>query len=103
MTVKPISPSEVAEIKKDLLPDFVIETWNNTIAKFWNGSYAMIFQNKIITELLEKSPILITRNEIFDEHWLDVEDIYIAEGWNVKYDKPAYNENYEPTFKFSKK
>lgn len=45
----------------------------------------------------------ITEQECFDRHYLDIEEIYSASGWVVKYDKPAYNEDYPATFEFKKK
>ena len=44
----------------------------------------------------------LKRKEIYDKNWLDVEDVYESAGWKVEYDKPGYNENYEPTFTFSR-
>lgn len=42
----------------------------------------------------------VTENDIFNNHWLDIEDKYALDGWKVIYDKPAYNESYEASFKF---
>jgi hypothetical protein len=33
---------------------------------------------------------------------MDVEDVYQKAGWEVEFDKPGYNEDYEANFKFSK-
>jgi len=44
-----------------------------------------------------------TRDEVFDKGWLNIEPMYRAAGWKVVYDKPAYNESYEPTFTFTKR
>lgn len=47
---------------------------------------------------------MLTKDEIFDNHWLDIEDIYREQGWKVKYDKPGYNEeSFKPYFEFSVK
>jgi len=43
------------------------------------------------------------RDDFFDKHWLDFEALFEKVGWKVYHDKPAYNENYEPTFKFWRK
>ncbi len=33
--------------------------------------------------------------------WLNVEELYRAQGWTVTYDKPGYNESYPATFTFA--
>ncbi len=45
----------------------------------------------------------MSSSEIYERHLLDVEPSYRAEGWEVEYDKPGYNETYEATFTFRKK
>ena len=40
------------------------------------------------------------RNKIITNGWLDIEDYYANYGWNVYYDKPAYNESGRAFFKF---
>lgn len=98
--MKPISPNQVVELKRTNMPDSVIEIFNDEIARTWNGRYAQIKQDGLVARIMEK--LEITRSAVFDNHLLDVEDIYRKEGWTVEYDKPGYNETYEATFKFSK-
>jgi hypothetical protein len=45
----------------------------------------------------------VSRQEVFDNQWLDIEDIYREAGWKVSYDKPAYNETYKAYFTFSRR
>jgi hypothetical protein len=99
--VKPISPSEATALKKSALPDVVINCWNNMIAKNWNGYSSTVYQNdaaQLICTAMD-----CTREVVFSNNWLGVEDIYRAEGWKVHYDKPGFNESYEAKFEFSKK
>lgn len=44
----------------------------------------------------------ISRREVFIMRLLDVEQAYREYGWNVKYDKPGFNESYESFFIFKK-
>lgn len=53
--------------------------------------------------ILSKFDHRIDRQEIFDNCWLDVEDIFEEVGWKVVYDKPGYNESYPANFEFTKK
>lgn len=105
--IKPIAPNEVTETKIDIIfPDFVIEAFNYMIAQNFRNGSATVAQDDVITKIFEcgrKAGERVTRNQIFDKCWLDVEDIYRAAGWKVKYDKPAYCESYSAYFEFTKK
>lgn len=96
-----IKPSEIAEAKAKTFPNFVMKTWNEMIAKKMGATSAHITQDEIVKALIEASPEMIDRSTVFDNMWLDVEDIYRAAGWKVDYDKPGYNESYGAYFKFS--
>ncbi len=98
--VKAINPSEVVAARKASLPDVVIEVFNKLIAKNFNGHSASVYQSEVMKCLAAER---LKSSEIFKKGWLDVEDIYREQGWEVKYDKPGYNESYEAYFKFSKK
>lgn len=98
VAVKPIKPSEVVTRKKETLPPEVITVFNNLIAKNWDGNEAVVKQTDAADAIA--SALGIERHAVFDNHYLDVEQIYRSEGWLVEYDKPAYNETYEATFTF---
>lgn len=104
--VKPITPDEILDAKEASIPDEMFEAINELIVKNWNGSESRFRQNDIIELFLSKigeNNIQANREKIFDNHWLDFEDIYRKLGWKIYYDKPAYNEDYPATFEFSKK
>ena len=102
MAAKPIKPSEIVEAKVKLFPDFVLETWNAAIAKNWANNRSLIKQPNMIVALIAASPKSIDRSDVFDNNWLDIEDVYRADGWKVEYDKPGYNESYDAYFVFKK-
>ena len=106
MSVKPIKPSEVTKAKHQQLPDFVIQVFNEHIAKKC-GAYrykaATVNQKEVVDDIIVAMGKLDQyrevsyenrKAEIFREHWLDVEEVYREAGWSVEYDKPGYNENY---------
>ena len=104
--VEPIRPCDV----KLIIPDFIIEAVNGLIQQNWTGEQAKVTQNEIlnIVSVREKDPDLDiddkpTRDEVFSHHWLDIEDLYRAKGWDVKYDQPAYYETYDAYFVFKPK
>ena len=99
--MKPITPEEASKKKLADIPDAVIEAFNTLIIKNFNGTSSTVKQDDVMA-LLTKDETL-TRRQIYDNNWLDVEDLYRAVGWKVEYDKPGYNESYPATFKFTRK
>lgn len=96
----PMRPEDADRRKAAAIPEKVFEIFNQLIAREWSGSSATVGQSEVVSLLVAAG---FNRNQIFAEHMLDVEGAYRAQGWDVYYDKPGYNESYEPTFKFSKK
>ena len=96
---RPIRPDEVHELKTVTIPAEVFDAFNECIAKVWNGRSARIVQESVVLKILEKMPGL-HRRTIFENHWLDVEEAYRAQGWTVFYDKPGFDERYEAYFVF---
>jgi hypothetical protein len=96
---QPIAPSEARKTFINNIPGFVIESFNELIVENLNGRYATVLQKEAVTRIKKKMP----DGERFNDRWLDIEDVYRANGWVVKYDKPGYNESYEPSFEFKDK
>ena len=99
-SVGPIHTNEINQVREALIPSIVFEVFNKLIAKNFSGTRAIVYQ-KDAMELLTAAGI--SRQEIHDNHWLDVEDSYRKVGWEVTYDKPDYTENYKAFFIFEKK
>ena len=100
MARKILRPDEITDAKKEYIPDGVFDVFNMLITKHWNGHEAIVKQEELMTHIQNR--LGCEREKIYAEKYLDVEDIYRAEGWSVTYDKPAYCENYEPYFEFKK-
>jgi len=98
--ILPISPKEALSSKVHYIPQIVIETVNELIVKEFNNRPFTISQNTIIEKLIKSG---MTRVEIFENNYLDIEEIYRQQGWTVVYDSPGWNENYDAVFKFSPK
>jgi hypothetical protein len=102
--VDAITPAQCPSHKAAGMPDGVMIAWNAVIAKNSKGNQSIhVGQEEIIAELMPLTPDGNFRQHIFNENWLDVEPIYEAAGWEVVYDKPAYNETYAASFKFTPK
>lgn len=99
MAVEPIKPSEVFQS----MPDFVIRGANECISEHYHelDNSSRFTQNELIEHILKYAPENISRQTLFDKHWLDIEPTYRRAGWEVEYDKPAYYEDYEANFIFS--
>lgn len=98
----PISPDEVAALRQKTLPPEVFEAFNELIAEDFDGRSAIVMQNAVVARIMNKLDIE-SRQIIYNKKYLDVEEVYRQAGWKVEYDKPAYNESYEASFKFIKK
>ena len=103
-TIKPMKPEDVLDRKIETIPDAMFAAVNAMIAMKWNGSSAVFRQDDLLEkyfELSKETDDRATRDRLFANNQMDFEDAYRREGWKIVYDKPAYNESYEPTFCFS--
>jgi hypothetical protein len=100
MEIKPLSKEEVKRGKT--IPDIIIKTVNELLIKNYHNGKAIIMQSEIVDMVSGDSgdPDCISRTDIYDNNYLDFEDIYRAIGWKVTYDKPGYSESYDPRFIF---
>ncbi|ETX13554.1 hypothetical protein OCH239_09755 [Roseivivax halodurans JCM 10272] len=103
MAIAPITPDEVAT-GAGAVPDVVLAAFNGLLAERARNGRSRFTQNEVIARIqegVEAAGSKISRQEIFAKHYLDVESIYRAAGWQVRYDAPGYNESYEAFFEFS--
>ena len=100
MAVKPITPNEVAGKKQEIFPDEVFEAFNEVIATKCVDGRASFTVDEVVAVMVSEG---LKRNDIFANHWLDVEDVYRKAGWVVEYDQPGYNEDYSAFFVFTAK
>jgi hypothetical protein len=104
--MKPISPEKVQEIRINEMPEAIIQAVNELIVRKWNGHSATIKVKEIVEQYFRVSGEEQTpkaRNELFENHHLDIEPAYRNAGWKVEFDNPAYNEDYDAYFVFTKK
>lgn len=97
-TTKPITPTEAAASFPPL-PDAVFAVFNGLIVKNMRGGRSTVRQSDALAEVSIQTGL--TEGEAIRRGFLDVESAYEAAGWNVVYDKPGFNESYEPTFTFT--
>ena len=97
--VRPIRPDEVEDEKQRTFPKEVFESFNELITQKFSSGHATIKQDDVVELMVKKG---LKEEEIFVKGWLDVEAVYRKEGWEVKYDKPGYNESYPAIFEFKR-
>ena len=97
------SPAEVLHAKAGTIPSFVIEAVNDLLSMRFTAGPCVIRQDEVIAAAMRiamRETDAIARSAFFSNHWLDFEPIYQARGWKVTYDKPGFNESYEPSWTF---
>jgi hypothetical protein len=93
----PIKPHEVGSAKAVHIPAQVFDAFNTEITiRFANGE-AIVDQQTVVERLVQAG---LTRSEIYQNGWLNIEEAYREVGWIVKYNKPGYNETGNATFTF---
>jgi hypothetical protein len=86
--VKPIKPEEILKKKLEVIPEEMIQAVNELIALNWNGSSSTIRQDKLLRKYFELSGLedsRSNRDKVFDNHYLDFEQIYGENGWKIKF------------------
>lgn len=99
---KPFSPQDVAKesIDKKIsnIPDFVIDAVNELLAIKYVAGEAVFDQNEVIKEIQKRMDI--ERHDIYSRKYLDFEEVFRKEGWEVTYHQGAYFEDWTPYFVF---
>lgn len=93
-----MSPQEIAEKHIAEIPDEVFVAFNGLIAQKYSKGRATVMQNAVLERLAE---LEVDRAKVFENRWLDVEDSYRTQGWDVEYWKPGFNESGNAYFTFS--
>ncbi|HTE57136.1 MAG TPA: hypothetical protein VK694_00170 [Verrucomicrobiae bacterium] len=93
--IEPIRPEEAAEAFH--VPDEVIGVFNDLITEGCVNGHVTVMQKDVVKRLVDMG---VSRKDIFDKGWLNVEQLFEGAGWEVGYDRPGYNESYEPSFTF---
>lgn len=102
--MKIFTPKDAKEHKLASIPDFVYQAFNNLLAKNYDAYGTIILQGEVIKEILTVCPLdSMTSQIILENKWLDVEDEYRKNGWEVEYDKPGLGESYPARFIFKPK
>ena len=102
--MKVYTPEDVLKKRVGTIPDYVIDAFNDLLTENYQEDETIIEQEDVIRKILEYSTDdELTRETIFKKHYLDIENLYRNNGWEVDYEKPAFDELFEPFFIFKPK
>lgn len=96
--INPVSPEGLDDLRREMIPSEVFETFNRLLGEKAINGYAVIRQDEVVTALTERG---LERENIFRKGWLNIESLYEANGWKVVYERPGYNETGHSYFTFS--
>jgi hypothetical protein len=99
---KPITPAEAAQSSESSIPAAVFMAFNKLLGERYDRGGIHIDEKEVVALILKGDPAL-TADELYKRKWLDVEPLYRKAGWKVDYDKPGYNETYDPSWTFTPK
>jgi hypothetical protein len=88
--VRAVTPVEAYVAKN--LPDRVLEVWNNEITKAFNGRCAHIEHRDIVEALVVS--LNLPGTHAVKREWLNIEPIFEAAGWNVRYNRLGQKETH---------
>ncbi len=93
--VEPVTFEQVHQAWLDReIPDYVIEAFNQQLMENYAKNRAQtiyIDQDNVVTRILGVAHntygISITREQVFNQHMLDIENVYRKYGWKVQHFK----------------
>jgi len=98
---KPITPAEAEAQRVTVIPDEVLEAFNQMIIKNLEGDRSS-FKLREVADLAA-SNMQCQHKYLYDNKWLNVESVYRRAGWKVKFDSPSIGDNYDAYFVFTKR
>ena len=109
--VTPLSPAEALNNKSKALPEYVLRAVNDLLTKHITslnpGSSIRFTTDDLIDLSIKWATSLgysVTRQDLYDNTWLDIEPAYRTHGWTVQYEAPSYGDDpFKPYFTFKVK
>lgn len=95
-----MNPKEIEQLRLSQIPEPVFDVVNSLLVKAGNTFRKVIYQDDVVAALEARG---FPRQDLFKNNWLDFENFYEVNGWDVTYDKPGYNESYRAHWVFETK
>lgn len=97
-TVQVLSPDEMVKHWQQALPDAVVETFNELLAKQFNGKTAKILEEDLLSAIKKKG---LAIHEVREQNWLSqTRELYTEKGWKVSFNSPGWDDNFKSYFYF---
>lgn len=101
MKTKPIKPEEVETKKASMIPDVIIEAFNELIVENYTKHGQSSFKLKEVEALVESKDKQIA-DQAYEKGWYDVESLFKEAGWIVGFESPNRTETFDEYFVFEK-
>lgn len=89
---RPITPAEARRNQTRVIPAAIFDIVNRFLTSRAAVSPIRVFQDEVMQAILTLMPG-VSRNDVYENHWLDFEEAYHVAGWIVTYHRPGYNES----------
>lgn len=100
----PATPEAIHKMASESIPEFVFEEMNKLLVKkYRRTTMDAIIRLKDFKDALTARMASDQSALEFDDRWLDLEENYRDQGWDVAFDSPGYNESYSSYYKFEAK
>lgn len=89
-TINPISKDQAIFAHLENIPDSIIDAVNKLLIKHVEpNGVTIIYVNDILDIVCSDDPDSgkPTRNEVYDNRWLDIEPLYRELGWKVSFEE----------------
>lgn len=93
----PMSPDEIGEHRKQVIPAVVFTVVNGLIANDISHGFVRLTRGVVVSGL-EAAGV-----DVSSVNLVTVMETYGNVGWDVRFDRPGYSESYEPFWEFRKK
>lgn len=98
--MQPITKDDVeSNLDNRVFPDFDIQAFNECINESKIRNSPRVNQDDVVERIVTLGKV--SRESVFENHWLDVERVFRKAGWTVKHYKPDFNERGSAYFTFT--
>lgn len=92
------SPEDAKKEHIGYIPDYVFQAFNELLSENYNDTEIRICIDDVIDrihkiQIHNDSYDYLTRQEIIDKHWMDIEPFYEDKGWDVTYSNSPKDNN----------